>query len=138
MVSGGSVRNMYRYRSIACRSPGARFFMDSSPRRWSAVGVAGPRVVELLVVLAQQVAPVVVAVGGANDRVNVATGGLVVVESDSPLMVELDEDDGAVKPIVEDALLVDPPHPREVSLRQVALHLVHPEGRVTGGHTAHV
>ena len=62
--------------------------------------VIGAGVVEALVVLAQEVPAVVIAVRRADNRVDVVARRLVVVERDPPLMVELDEDDGAVEAIV--------------------------------------
>ena len=52
------------------------------------------------IVLTQQVLAVVVAVGRAHDRVNMVSRGLIVVEGDAPLMVELDQDYGALDLVV--------------------------------------
>src|SRR4029450_8155964 len=97
-----------------------------------SVTVRGLRVVEARVVLAQQIPPVVVAVRRPDHGVGVVARGGVVVEGDPALLVELDQDDGAVNPVVEDAVLVGAAHPREVGLREVSLHLVEPYRVMTG------
>ena len=83
------------------------------------------RMVNLLAVQPKKVFAVVVAIRRANYRMNVVARRLVDVQRDSALMVELDEDDRAVNPIVENALLVRAAHPREVGLRKVFLNLCH-------------
>src|SRR5678815_2154270 len=78
------------------------------PAEPPAMGVMGGReslsthmvppglMVVLRVVLPQQVLAVVVAVGRADDRVDVIARRLVVGERDAALVIELDQDDRAV------------------------------------------
>ena len=74
------------------------------------------RVVNLLAVLSKEVFAVVVAIRRANYRMDMVTCGLVVIKRNSALMVELDEDDWTMNPVVENALLVRATHPRQVGL----------------------
>src|SRR5499425_359894 len=71
-----------------------------SERGNGSVPVPGAGVVELLVVLAQEVLAVVVAVRSAHHRVDVVARRVVVVERDPPLVIELDQDHRAVHPVV--------------------------------------
>jgi hypothetical protein len=57
--------------------------------------------IDLLTMLPQQVHPVVIAVRGSDDGVNVLARGFVVVESHAALVIKLNEDDGAVPTVVE-------------------------------------
>ena len=63
--------------------------------------VVGVGVVEPGVVLAQEI-PVVVPVRRADHRVDVVPRRRVVVERNTPLVIELDEDHRAVDSVVED------------------------------------
>src|ERR687883_487693 len=64
------------------------------------------RMVVLLVMLAQEILPIIVAVGRAHDGMDVLTGRRVVVQGDPRLVIELDEDHRAVDPVVERTHLV--------------------------------
>ena len=67
-----------------------------------------------LVVLAEEVLAVVVAVWRPHERVDVVAQRLVVVERDADLRVELDQQDRAVDAVSEDRLLVGRADPGEV------------------------
>ena len=54
-----------------------------------------------LVVPSEQVHTVVTAIGRADDRVDVVPAGLVVVEHEATLLVELDKYDRAMDAVVE-------------------------------------
>ena len=94
------------------------------------MGVVGAGVVEAGVVLAEQVAAVVVAVGRADDRVDVVPRRGVVVEHDPALVVELDEEDRAVQAVVEDVVLAEAAPPGEPGVGQVPGDLLQAEGGV--------
>src|SRR5438445_7475346 len=111
-------------------------FRSVEPAEPPAIGALGGReslsthmgppggVIDLLVVLAQQILAVVVAVRRADHRVDVLTRGRIVVERHPALVIELDQDDRAVDAIVEDAVLLDAADPGEARLGQVARDLV--------------
>jgi len=74
----------------------------------------------LQIMLPQQILAVVVAVGRADDGVDVLAGGLVGVGGGAAqvgraLVVELDEQDRAVDAIVKDAVVIRATDPGEVS-----------------------
>src|SRR5580658_822082 len=83
-----------------------------------------------LVVLAQQIFAVVVAVGRADDAVNVLMRGLVRIGGEArevrgELVVELDKDYRAVDAVVEDAIGRAAADPGEIGVVKVARDLVH-------------
>lgn len=80
---------------------------------------------EPLVVPAQQVGPVVVAVRGADHGVDVLARGHVVVEHDPGLVLELDEDHRAVEAVVEGAVRSAVTDPGETGVREMGGDLVH-------------
>src|SRR5262249_35638309 len=102
-----------RVSGFACRPPG-------STRDVGPVDVAEPGVV-----LAEEVFPVVIAVRGAHNRVDVVPRWRVVVERDPPLVIELDEQDRTLHPIVEDARSSEVADPAERRRAEVALDLRH-------------
>src|SRR5215471_18445803 len=83
-----------------------------------AVGVVVGRIV-----LTQQVLAVIVAIGGAHDRVNVVARGFVIIVDDARLMVEFDEDHRAQDTIVEGVCVIKGADPRKMRLAQMALDL---------------
>src|SRR5262245_23010577 len=99
------------------RPPGSGVDVWSRSCCPESVLMRGAGVVELGVVLAEQVATVIVAVGGADHGVNVLARGLVAVQRDPPLVVEFDEDDRAVHAVVEHAVVADSAHPGESGCR---------------------
>ena len=94
--------------------------------------------IELLVVLAEQVLPIIVAVRRANDRVNVVARRLLVPQRDAALVVELYKDHGAVDAIIKDALVVKAAHPRKVSISQMLFDLFHSDARVARSNVADI
>jgi len=74
------------------------------PPSWIVAVPVGRVVLVRLVVLAQQVLPVIVAVRGAHDGVHVLAGryGAVARQRNGSLVVELDQDDRTVHAVVED------------------------------------
>src|SRR4051794_7364235 len=83
-------------------------------------------VVDLSVVLRQEALTVVVAVRGTDRRVDVLTSRLVLLESDTAQVVELDEDYRAVHTVVERIVIAGAAHPREVRLVDVLVDRAHP------------
>jgi hypothetical protein len=80
----------------------------------------------LLVVLAQEILAVVVAIGSADDHVNVIPVRLLVLrERLTPLVVELNDDDGAMDTVLEHAVFFYAAHPGKVGLLEMSLHLFH-------------
>ena len=80
------------------------------------------------VVLAKEVLAVVVAVGGPNDGVDMLTVGTCwkeMPEPHGPLVAELDEDYGAVYPIIEDRIVSASADPGEVGLVEMGRDLGH-------------
>src|SRR5262245_16991453 len=117
---------------------------STEPAEPPAMGVMGGReslsthmvppvlMVVLRVVLPEQILAVVVAVGGADDRVDVIARRLVVVERNTALVIELDQDDRAVDAVVEHAVVRDTADPGEARLVEVPRHLLAAHPRVTG------
>ena len=83
------------------------------------------RVVVSFVVLSQEVDTVVAAIGRSDQGVNVMRRWDLVVENDPRMMVELDQNDGAVHPIVERTIVASRSHPRKPSLVEMILHVLH-------------
>src|SRR5262245_30044568 len=82
--------------------------------------------VATLVVLAQEIFAVVVAVGGAQDDMDVIFVRLfVLAERNASLMVELNDDHRALDAIVENTVVVHAAHPTKVSIAQVLLYFLH-------------
>ena len=76
--------------------------------------------------LAQEIFAVVVAIGSADDDMDVVPIRLLVLrECLTPLVVELNDDDGAMDPVVEHAVLFHAAHPGKVGLAEMPLHLLH-------------
>ena len=78
-------------------------------------------VVELLVVLGEEIGAVVAAVRCADHGVHVKAGRFVVVEHDTRVVIELDEHDGTVHPVVERRVVAGSPVPRAVSYTHLTL-----------------
>src|ERR1017187_7389636 len=81
--------------------------------RRSLAGLTASLVLEARVVLGQEVGTVVTAVGRANDGVDVMPRRLGIVERDTRKVLELDQHDGAVQPVVEGVSWVGAAHPRD-------------------------
>ena len=76
--------------------------------------------------LAQEILAVVVAIGSADDHVDVIPVRLLVLrERLTPLVVELNDDDGAMDTVVEHAVFFYAAHPGKVGLLEMSLHLFH-------------
>ena len=76
--------------------------------------------------LAQEVFAVIVAIGGANDKVDVVFVGLLILgKGDAPLMVKLDDQHGAMDAVVKYAVLFHASHPCEMGHVEMPLHLSH-------------
>lgn len=76
--------------------------------------------------LAQEILTVVVAIGGTNDHVDVVPVRLLVLgERLTPLVVELNDNDGAMDTVVKYAVFFYTAHPGEVRLLEMPLHLFH-------------
>ena len=71
-------------------------------------------------VLAKKIFAIVIAVGGTDDGVNVVTGwDTGPVDRDRLLVIELDQDDGALDAIIKHAVLARATDPGEPGLVQV-------------------
>lgn len=87
--------------------------------------------------LAQEIFTVVVAIGGANDDMDVVPVGLLVLrERLTPLVVKLNDHDGAMDPIVKDAIFFHATHPGKVGLAKMPLDLFHLYFSVAGADAA--
>lgn len=84
-------------------------------------------------VATEQIASVVAAVGRAHDGVHLERLGLVVVQENSLVAVVLNEDDGAVDPVVEGIIAAGAADPGDVRVVQVSLDL---SSRMTARRTA--
>jgi hypothetical protein len=94
--------------------------------------------VELLAMLTQQVHAIVIAIWGAHDRMDMLTRWRVILQGDTTLMVELDEDDRAMDTIVEDTMLVNAAHPGKVRFFQMPVDFLQLDLRVTRPQTPDV
>src|SRR5688572_14152296 len=97
----------------------------------------------LTVMLPQEILAVVVSVRRAHDDVNVLAVGDVwvcrqVPEVRRPLMVELDEEHGAVNPVVEDAVRRTAADPGERGPVEMLTDLLHPHACVSVVHVVDV
>jgi hypothetical protein len=94
-------------------------------------GDVGPgAVVEPLVMLAEQIVTVVAAVWRVDDAVNVIARWHDIVERDARMVIEHDEHDRALDPVVEGAIIGDRADPGEVGLIQMLIHFGHLHPRV--------
>lgn len=75
--------------------------------------------VDLLTMLTQQVDAIIIAIRGAHHRVNVLARGFIVVQRNAALVIELNENDGAVHTIVKWTVLIHATHPGKVRLFQM-------------------
>ena len=76
--------------------------------------------------LAQEIFAVVVSIGSADDDMDVVSIRLLVLrECLTPLVIELDDDDGTMDPIVKYAFLFHVAHPGKVGLAEMPLDLLH-------------
>ena len=81
----------------------------------------------LLVMLAQKIFAVVIAVRRAHDYVDVIFVGLfVLAERNAPLVVELNDNDRALDSIIKNTVVIHAAHPAKVGVPQVALHFLYP------------
>jgi hypothetical protein len=80
----------------------------------------------VLVVQAQKIFAVIVAVGCAQDDVDVVFVGLgIFAKRDAALVVELDDDDGTLDSVVKGAVVFHSAHPAKTGISQVAFHFGH-------------
>ena len=96
-----------------------------------------------LIVLAEQVLAIIVAVGSTHDAVNVLPRGQFGILGEPrqvgrALVIEFDQDHGAVYAVVVDARGIRAADPAEPSALDLALDLVHPDAGVAVVHVAHV
>ena len=93
----------------------------------------------LLVVLAEEVGAIVVAVRGADHGVDVVAGGSFgAAERDRALVVEFDEDDRAVDAVVKDAVGFGGADPAEGGSVEVGADFGHFDARMAVAHAADV
>ena len=83
----------------------------------------------LLVMLPQQILAVVIAVGSTNDDVHVladgAAVGVVLAHANRTLVIEFDENDGAVDAVVEDGIVAGIANPGEMGAVEVGFDFFH-------------
>ena len=92
-----------------------------------------------LVMLPQQILPIIIPVGSPNNGVDVFPGGLLGTKRrHATLVVELDQYDGTVNAVVIDAVLGCSTNPREMRAIEVSPYLAHFQLSATVTHVAHV
>ena len=97
------------------------------------------RMMAMLVVQAQQVLAVVVAVGCAQDDMNMIFVRLgAFAKSDAALVIELDDDHWTLDAIVKDAVVRATAHPAKIRVIQMALDFVHLDLGMTVAHATDV
>ena len=83
----------------------------------------------LLVMLPEQVVAVVIAIGSADDDVDVlangAVIGVVLAHAAGPLVIEFDENNRAVDAVVENGVIARVADPGEVGSVEVGFHFFH-------------
>ncbi|SVD13713.1 uncharacterized protein METZ01_LOCUS366567, partial [marine metagenome] len=90
-------------------------------------------------VLTKKVFAVVIAIGCADDGVNMVTrGDSRPVDRDRLLVIELDQDDGTLDAVIKDAVILGLPDPGKPGLVQVFPDLGHLHLGVTLSHVADV
>jgi hypothetical protein len=95
--------------------------------------------VGLLVVLAQEIFAVVVAIGRANHDMDVVPVGLLVLrERLTSLVVKLDNDNRALDTVVKHVVCFDSAHPGKIGPLEMPLYLFHLCRGVTGADAADV
>jgi uncharacterized membrane protein len=89
----------------------------------------------LLVMLAQEVFAVIVAVRRADDYMDVIFIGLLVLaKRNAPLVIELDDNHRALNAIIKNAVIFHTAHPAKMSIAQVPLHFLHSYSRMIRAH----
>src|SRR5215510_16089653 len=92
-----------------------------------------------LVMLAQKIFAVVVAVRRAHDYVDmIFVGLLVLAKRNAPLMVELNDNDWALDSIIKNTVVVHAAHPAKVSIPQVLLYFFHSHPSMIRSHASNV
>ena len=92
-----------------------------------------------LVMLAQQISAVIVAVGRAHDNVNMIFVMIFVLgKSLTGLMIELDQQHRAMDPIIENAFFFHAADPGKISVFEVRMGFGQFDPRVTGPQFADV
>ena len=93
----------------------------------------------LLVMLAQQVFSVVVAVGGTNNDMDVIFVRLfVLAERNASLVVEFNDDDRTLDAIIKNTVVFYTAHPAKMSISQVPLHFLPSYSRMIRPRPSHV
>ena len=89
----------------------------------------------VLIVLAQEIFTVIIAVGRAHDHVNMIFVGLgMLPKRDATLMIELDNDHRALQPVIKCAVVFDSAHPAKIGIVQVPFDLFELEARMARVH----
>lgn len=83
-------------------------------------------VVMLRIVLAKQILPIIVAVRRSHHGVDMVSANLALIEKKARLVVEFDENHGAVDAIIEHILWVGAAHPRKEEALFMAFHVLEP------------
>src|SRR5947209_19603290 len=91
-------------------------------RSWSPSDVSATAVVEPIMVLGKEVAAVIAAVRRPHEHVNVVPVGNVVVEDDTGMVVELDQHNRGMNPVVEGVAITPRAIPREPGLLEMRPH----------------
>ena len=82
-------------------------------------------VIKPLVMLAEEIDTVVTAVWRANKGVDVITRGHDIVEGNARMMIELDQHDGTMDPVVEGTIIGYRAHPGKVGLIEILIDFAH-------------
>jgi len=93
-----------------------------------------------LVVLTQEVLAVVVSIRSAHDAVDVLASGRPrqISEGNWQLVIELDEDNGALHPVIKNTLRIRSADPGEPSVVEMTSHFLHLHLRVSIVHISNV
>ena len=96
----------------------------------------------LLVMLPEQILAVVVSIGGADDDVHVSVNGssvrIVLAHADGTLVIEFDENDGAMDAVVENGIVAGIANPGEASAVEVGFDFVHADSGVSLFHVTDI
>src|SRR5438093_8636522 len=93
----------------------------------------------VLVVLALEIFPVIVAVGRAHDDVDMVFIWLgMFAERDAALVIEFDDDHGALDTVIECAVVFHAAHPAEIGVFQMARHFLQFQSGMPATHTTNM
>lgn len=114
-------------------------WVQSASRLSACPGDVGTgAVIKPLVMLPEEIDTVVTRVWRANKGVDVITRGHDIVERNARMMIELDQHDGAMDPVVEGTIIGYRAHPGKVGLIEMPIDFAHLHPGVAFGGPASV